>query len=152
MKSKLFLLSLTIIVFIASCANVPTQVNKTETTAVESTSITLTPSLGALIGQVKSAATGEPIANITVRLATVHWNENKTDGAFVLEGGTSPGDITSENGVFEIINLKPADYVIVVGDVIGRHEIISNPDGSAKIFTIEEDMVLEIEPLIVNLP
>lgn len=107
---------------------------------------------GAMVGQVISNQTGKPLADTVVRLAKVFWNEDHSEGAYVLEGATSPGDDTDEMGIFVFEDLKPAEYVIVVGDIMGDYEIISEPDGKAKIYTVEEGAVLQIDPLNVNLP
>ena len=107
----------------------------------------------AIVGQVVTTASGEPVLlpNTVVRLAKVFWNEDNTDGAFVLEGARSPSDITDEKGVFVHADLEPADYVVVVGEAIGIHEIIANPDGSARIFTVEEGEVKYVGIIRVNL-
>lgn len=89
-------------------------------------------------GTVYTTASGgrQPMSDTTVRLAKVIWNADKSDGAFVLEGGTSPIATTDGSGVFTFRELPPGDYVIVVGDVYGKHEIISEPDGKAAIYTV----------------
>lgn len=110
------------------------------------------PSMAAVTGQVVSASTSRPMANTTVRLARVFWNEQHTDGVYVLEGARSPSAITNDGGFFVFANLNPADYVLVVGDVFGDHVIVSNPDGSAKIFTAEENKVTDAGQIFVDLP
>ena len=107
---------------------------------------------GAMVGQIISTTDNQPLTNTVVRLAKVLWDDKSSEGTFVLSGASSPGDITDELGVFVIDELDPADYVIVVGDVIGYNEIISESDGSAKIYTIVAGEALEIESLRVNLP
>ena len=79
------------------------------------------------------------MAKAVVRLASVVWNQDKSDGAYFLEGGSSPTSTTDENGRFSFENLAPGDYVIVVGDVYSSHEIVSAPEGKAKIFTMTAD-------------
>lgn len=92
----------------------------------------------AATGTVYTTAGGDrrPMAKTVVRLASVVWNEDKSDGAFFLEGGTSPTATTDENGRFSFEGLAPGDYVIVVGDVYASHEIVSAPDGKARIFSV----------------
>ena len=115
--------------------------------------ITLTPTKAALIGKVYTNYTGEqkPLAGTVVRLAKVFWNGDQTDGAFVLEGGTSPSAITDQNGEFAFVNITPADYVIVIGDAEGDNEIISEANGRARFYTVESDKILDIGTLEVNL-
>lgn len=92
-------------------------------------------------GVVYTTAGGDrrPLAKTVVRLASVVWNQDKSDGAYFLEGGTSPTATTDENGRFSFKGLAPGDYVIVVGDVYASHEIVSAPDGKARIFTVTAD-------------
>lgn len=124
----------------SSSASTPSPAVQAEIDQIE-----LEPEKAALVGQVVTNASGEPVLlpDTVVRLAKVFWNEDNTDGAFVLEGGSSPSDITNELGVFSHVNIEPGDYVVVVGEVIGIHEIISNPDGSAKIFTAKEGQITD---------
>lgn len=116
-------------------------------------SITLTPTKAALTGHVITTYDGktQPLANSVVRLAKVFWNADKSDGAFVVEGGSSPSAITNQNGDFAFTNIDPADYVVVVGDLEGENEIIPDTNGKAKIYTIEADKILDIGTLQVKL-
>ena len=108
---------------------------------------------GVLIGQVISTKTNQPLTNTIVRLAEILWNDKENlDGTYILNGATSPGAETDESGIFIFPDLKPADYVVVVGDLIGYNVIISNPDGKARVFTIDPNKTTQIEPLRVDLP
>jgi hypothetical protein len=142
MRFKWILAALLILMIATACsssnASTPSPAVQAEMDKIE-----LEPGRSALVGQVVTNASGEPVLlpETVVRLARVFWNEDNSDGAFVLEGGSSPSDITNELGVFSHVNIEPGDYVVVVGDVIGIHEIISNPDGTAKIFTAKEGQI-----------
>jgi len=116
-------------------------------------SITLTPSKAILAGKVYTNYTGklEPLKGMVVRLAKVFWNSDKTDGAFVLEGATSPSTITNQQGEFAFGNIEPADYVIVVGNVEGDNEIIAETGGKAKIYNVEPGKILDVGTLKVKL-
>jgi hypothetical protein len=102
-----------------------------------------------LVGSVESKANGEPVGNVPVRLAEVYRQGG--EGAFVLDGAFSPGDITDEQGNFVIENVDVREYVIVVGDVNSNYEIIPNAEGDAKVFNPQPDDVLEVGKLEVNL-
>jgi len=143
-------ISLIIVLFISACS---AATDRTQEVVNDLTKqITLTPTMGGITGILNSVSTGEPLRNTVVRLAKVYWNEDNTDGAYVLEGATSPSTVSNDQGLFIIANIEPADYVLVVGEVIGIHEIISNPDGSAKIYTVQSGNILDIKTLDVNLP
>ena len=152
MRLKWILAALSLLLVATSCSSPSAPTNSP---AVQSAmdQIDLEPGKAAIVGQVVTDASGEPVLfpNTVVRLAKVFWNEENTDGAFVLEGGSSPSDITDEMGVFVHNNIEPGDYVAVVGDVIGIHEIISNSDGSAKIFTAEEGQIINIGIIRVSI-
>ena len=113
--------------------------------------VTPMPSMAAMTGQIISTSTSQPMASTVVRLARVFWNEQHTDGAFVLEGARSPATVADDSGFFVFENLNPADYVLVVGEVLGDHVIVSEPDGSARIFTAEEDKVTDVGQIFVDL-
>jgi hypothetical protein len=115
--------------------------------------VILTPTKATIIGRVNTTYTGSvtPLTNTVVRLAKVFWNADKTDGAFVLEGASSPSAITNQKGEFVFENIDPADYVIVVGEAEGDNEIIAKPNGEAKIYTVEPDIALDVGTLTVKL-
>ncbi len=115
---------------------------------------TLSPALSAVEGRVLTVASGtpRPMADTVVRLAKVFYNEPHTDGVYVLDGASSPGAITDQEGRFSVVNIEPGDYVIVVGDAESPdHVIISERDGKAKLFTAEAGQTLDVGTLEVNL-
>ena len=105
-----------------------------------------------LMGRLISASNGAPLGNTVIRLARVFWNQDHTEGVYVLEGARSPSYITDGEGFFAFTNVEPADYVIVVGDIYGNYVVISNPDGTAKIFSVEEGKIIDIGQIRVKLP
>jgi hypothetical protein len=114
---------------------------------------TLSPFKSAIIGQVLTRKNGIQVflANTPVRLASVHWSAQKTDGVFVLEGASSPGTTSQDDGTFIIGNIDPGDYVVVVGDALGLHAIYAAPSGKAKVFTAEQGKPLNIGQIEVTL-
>jgi hypothetical protein len=138
---------------ITACSTTAQQTNSPAVQAAID-QVELEPGTAALVGQVATTASGEPVLmpEVVVRLATVIWNDTeKTDGTFVLEGGSSPGDYADELGVFVFEDIAPGDYILVVGDVIGTHEIVSNPDGSARIFTADQGKITNIGVIKVSI-
>ncbi|MBK9052244.1 MAG: carboxypeptidase regulatory-like domain-containing protein [Chloroflexi bacterium] len=116
----------------------------------EPVAVTLTPGLTAITGLVVSPDNA-PLGNTEVHLANVAWNEDKTQGAFYMDTATSPVTVTAQNGVFYFANVTPTDYVIVIGDLYGQNVLISNPDGTARIFTPIADQALDVGLLEVDL-
>ncbi|MEM4204409.1 MAG: hypothetical protein QXS54_10115 [Candidatus Methanomethylicaceae archaeon] len=105
-----------------------------------------------LIGQLISLSQKGPLSNTVVRLARVFWDEEKKEGVYVLEGARSPSCITDENGFFVFLDLEPADYVMVIGDVYGKYMVVSDSDRRARIFTLEKGKITNIGQLQVEFP
>ncbi|HHY54755.1 MAG TPA: hypothetical protein GYA08_04895 [Chloroflexi bacterium] len=121
---------------------------------------------GVLMGRIVTTYDQQPriMAGTSVRLGTIFWNTSNTDGAsatptaeadgvFVIEGGSSPGALTDDNGIFVIENLSPGEYVMAVGDLIGMHEfILAENHDDARVFKVEAGAVLNVGTIEVNLP
>jgi len=105
-----------------------------------------------MLGQVMHQD-GSAISNIIVRLAEVARGAEGRGGAFILDLAHSPGTETDQNGYFNIQNIKPGEYVIVVGDVesTGLYEIIKESTGEAKIWNFPADQVTDIGVLTVSI-
>ncbi len=123
------------------------------TNPIEPPSVTPEPGTAVVIGQAVLAKTGDSaqLVGMPVRLAQVFWNADKSDGAFVLEGATSPSTLIQEDGSFVFLNVLPADYVIVVGDPFGQNAIITEPDGKARVITVEAGKTFDVGKLEVTL-
>jgi hypothetical protein len=92
-----------------------------------------------------------PLQETEVRLAKVHWNDDQTEGAFVIDETADPVAISDDDGKFTFTKLEARDYVIVVGDLYGQNIIISNTDGSARIFKTLLGESLDVGVLQVDL-
>lgn len=91
-------------------------------------------------------------ANGPIRLATVVLEPQTNEKLFILSGAESPGISADEEGYFLFDALDPGEYVMMVGDVIGYHEIVLAPDGQAQIYVVESDKVLNAGVIEVELP
>lgn len=96
---------------------------------------------------------GYPMVNVIVRLADVARGAEGRGGAFILDIARSPGTFTDQFGYFNIQNIKAGEYVIVVGDVeiTGIYQIISQDNGSAKIWNLPADQVTDVGVIKVNI-
>ena len=85
---------------------------------------TLLPTKSAIVGQLLTQKGGSPaiLPRMGMRLAQVVWNEQRTDGSFILDSAGSPLATSKDDGSFSFLNIEPADYVIVVGDAFGTYE------------------------------
>ena len=160
MKCKLLSVASFFLIFLlAACAQpttvVPTNSVASPTTIAPTDSATepqqSKPEAGkaTLIGIVVSLRDGLPMANTVVRLAEVYRQGD--EGAFVLDGAYSPGDITDEQGNFAIENVDAKEYVIVIGDVYDKYQIIGEPNDEAKVFLAVENEILDVGELQVDL-
>lgn len=105
-----------------------------------------------VVGRIMALGSGDPLANTTVRLAEVYRKEEgKEEGAFVLDGAFSPGAITDDEGYFVMENIEPMEYVLVVGDVMGVHEIIPLPSGKPRVWEAKSGEVNDFGVINVNL-
>jgi hypothetical protein len=102
-----------------------------------------------LVGKVISKKNGEPVSNVPVRLAEVYYEGD--EGAYVLDGAFSPGDVTDENGDYLIENVDAKGYVIIVGDVMDQYEVIVSEDGKPRVWSFPTDEVFDVPVLTVNL-
>jgi hypothetical protein len=123
------------------------------TLAPSADDITVSAAESAVVGRVVSPSGlgTEPLPKTEVRLASVFWNDDKSEGAFVVDATSGPTAITDQNGAFAFDELRPTDYVLVVGDLFGQHVILSNPDGSAMIYTATVGQVLDVGDIEVDL-
>ena len=101
------------------------------------------------MGRIVERTDGEPITNISVRLAQVYKQDNEE--VFVLDDAFSPGDITDDEGWFVIKDVEAQTYVIVVGDANSAYEIISKSPGTARVWKLPPDEVTDVGTLKVNL-
>ncbi len=152
MNRTVFPFLLSMLVFLSACTNL--------SSPTVNPKVLLTPTpppqpesgKATIVGRVMHQQ-GYPMVNTVVRLADVARGAEGRGGAFVLDLARSPGTFTDQNGYFNIQNVKPGEYVIVVGDVeaTGVYEIISEQNGSAKIWTLPVDQVTDIGVLTVNI-
>ncbi len=106
-----------------------------------------------IVGRVVSTLGGgrSPLAETTVWLGTVHYNEDRSEGAYFIDGSAGPSTYTDANGAFVFRDLEALEYVIVVGDLNGLNAVLKNEDGSARIYTPALGEVLDVETLEVEL-
>ncbi len=105
-----------------------------------------------IIGQVMHES-GYPVTNTMVHLAEVARGANGKGGAFILDLARSPGTLTDQYGYFNIQNFKAGEYVLVIGDPEGTgiYQIITESDGTAKVWNLAGDQVTDVGVLKVNI-
>ncbi len=125
----------------------------TEAAATGSGSAAADQSGASLVGRVVSSTLGnKPLSQTPVRLGRVFWNADKTDGAYVFEGGTSPSTITKADGTFVFAQVEPGDYVIAVGDLMSNNVVVRQPNKKVKIYSVLPGKTVDAGTLQLALP
>ena len=123
----------------------------TASTPTTQPQVVVDPMNAILLGKVfsKDGNDPEPLPGTTMWLAKVHWNADRTDGAFLLDGATSPSATIKDDNSFAFTNVPPGDYAIIVGDPMGMNAIVMEPDGKAKVVTLEAGKTMDVGKLEV---
>lgn len=146
MKQINFLVIVILAVFlVASCKgddNIETLVQPTSTYIP-----TPLPGKVSVIGKVISKKSNLPIDEIDVWLAKVIRQEE--EAIYILDTVNSPSILTDPNGEFQILNVSPGEYVLVIGNPEIMYEIITDDTGKAKVWNFREGQVEDVGELIV---
>lgn len=104
-----------------------------------------TPSGSASIsGQaVSTGADRQPIRETVIFLAQVYPDANTGEEVFALDLANSPASFTDDNGNFRFTDIAPGRYVISLGDFYGVKDIVREPSGTAKVYTLENDKLVD---------
>lgn len=100
-------------------------------------------------GRLLSVETKTPLAQMEVRLAEVY--RQGEEGAYVLDGASSPGAVTNDQGEFVIPDVDPKEYVIVAGDPYASNDVVKEASGKPKPWSLVTDEVLNVGDVQVNL-
>ena len=138
---RISLLTFFCLILLAACSGIesPTAIlTPTPTYAAPSADKTT------VIGRVVNTS-GEPYKELIVRLAEVYYaTDDPNQGAYVLDTAFSPGGITDQDGYFIIPDIKPMDYVLVLGSSDAAYKIVENEEGKAKVWHTEAGKILDM--------
>lgn len=129
----------------------PSVPSPTPTQQVAPTQTALLPGKAGFTGRVVSTDGDKPLGSTIVRLAQVYRGAGE-EGAFVLDGATSPGAVSDPTGRFTLDNLDAVEYVMVVGDVMDVYVIVSGDNGKARVWTLAPDKYLDVGTIRVTMP
>lgn len=96
---------------------------------------TSAPKTGTVTGRLVSSTSGAPLNHEIVRLAEVECPEGvepadkRSKCVWTLSNAFSPSTFTDENGFFVFNDLDPRDYVVIVGDMIGKNTKLADENG-----------------------
>lgn len=142
-----FLYSL-IILSLLGCQAPSTLTNDPGVTA---TPIIKTPNPGMAImtGKILSITDNKPLVGIPVRLAQIFRQGD--EGAFVLDVSHSPSSITDINGVFEILDIAPNEYLMVIGRPEDNNYLIYQDNNNEPItYQISPDVAVNAGEIVVD--
>lgn len=105
---------------------------------------------GVMTGQVLLKSDQKPIPEDTpVRLAQVFRKGG--EGAFVLDLGHSPSSLSKGEGFFTIIDITPAEYLLIVGrPEDSNYEIYQNADGKPFTYNVEAGKTIDLGTIKVE--
>jgi hypothetical protein len=152
MKRTIIMVLAVFLIFITACNRSPLSTINPEVLVTPTPPPLPEVGKATIIGQIIHEE-GYPMASTIIRLAEVARGAEGRGGAFILDVARSPGTLTDKNGYFIIPNVKAGEYVIVVGDVetTGIYQIISEANGTARIWNLPADMVTDVGVIKVNI-
>ncbi len=110
----------------------------------------------ALAGWLLVQSTNEPLQREIVRLATIYCPDELAEEEDItescvwgLDNANSPSTFSDETGFFQFADLSPGQYVVMVGDIMGRHAFVEDAEEKPIIFTTVADEVLNVGTLSV---
>ncbi len=155
MASKSFffalVLSITTVSALAACSSPPPLISPLKSPMA---SPVIPPTPGAAESAVKGAvmhADGTtPFDRIEVFFAAV--TRQNGEGIYVVNTASSPWTVTSTDGAFKSFPMPPGEYVIVVGDPVGKNAVITDKSGKPKVWQTVAGQVLDVGTLKVTIP
>lgn len=122
---------------LSACAAAPVQT----TDVPAQTPATAIPGTGQVRGQLLTSE-GQPLANRTVRLATVYGTGSEL--AYVADESGGIGGVTDASGGFAISGVPVGRYVILLVVREGISIALLQPDGKEKIIEVTADKLVDI--------
>ncbi len=102
--------------------------------------------LGSLSGSVSSASTFWTGETLYVYAATFNGN-SADEGFYVLDTSRAPSAELAADGWFQLKDMTPGKYVLVVGPTAEQGRLVADADGKARIFTVTADEVTDLGEL-----
>jgi hypothetical protein len=139
-----FLKLITILIIISSCTRSASNATSTSDTVPTRTPVSTIPDVGtgAIVGRVENAHKIWPDKTIFVYVAQFYGEEGG-EGAFVLEPTLFPQARVDANGYFQINNIPPRKYVLVIGPSAEAGLLVKD-QRSTLIYEVIADQILEI--------
>jgi hypothetical protein len=98
---------------------------------------------GAIVGTV-SNRTGALPADTKVFVARFIWNDAKTVGVFYLDTGSVLSVPIEASGAFQVPDLEPGDYVLVIGVTPENAMPIMGNDNQARVIAVQAGQSVDL--------
>lgn len=110
-----------------------------------------------VVGQAIDEVTGEPLADIAVRLTDVVWDDAHENAYTVFNDAQNPGVMTDEQGFFVLENVSDKEYIMFFSRFGGIDEdvvFVLDPDkvDTGQIFDFEAGEVTDLGTLEIREP
>jgi len=102
--------------------------------------------LGSLTGSVPSATTFWTGQALYVYAATFNGN-SADEGFYVLDTSRAPSAELAADGWFQLKDVAPGRFVLVVGPSAEQGRLVADADGKARVFTVVVYEVVELGEL-----
>jgi hypothetical protein len=99
------------------------------------------PGHGGIIGQVIIDKNGTPKPGTPVHLAEVFHKNGES--VFIIDTLNSPSSVIDESEKFSFSLIPTGEYVIIIGDPLLEHMIVSNDLGKAKDWIVQPDRIID---------
>jgi hypothetical protein len=104
------------------------------------------PGKGAMSGQVIDAASRWSGATVFV-FAASYYGDGTSEGFFMLEPSLNPKTELQAGDFFQITNITPGRYILVVGPTAEEAVLVVNADNNPLLIDIKADQVTELGKL-----
>lgn len=111
--------------------------------------IHLTPGSGGLTGQVSSAPERWSGAELTIYAAPFTRTQGNDEGFYVLEPNIHPHAQLDASGSFNMVNIPPGEYVLIVGPNPREGKAVLNGTNHPQVFTIQADQIFQAGALAI---
>jgi hypothetical protein len=102
---------------------------------------------GGLVGQVADTAEQWPDQSLNVYAAAYFADDNDPGGIFSLDPGLCPQAELERGGAFQLNDVKPGSYVLVVGPSAEEARLVVDAQQKARVFEVKPGQVLELGQL-----
>jgi len=145
-----FVLFILLIVFLSSCTrSASNSTLSPKNDSVETpTSIVPDAGSGAIIGRFANAQAIWPDKPVFVYAAQFYGDEGG-EGAFILEPTVFPRTRLDADGYFQINNVPPRKYVLIVGPS-AEGGLLVEVENTTQVYEVVEDEVLDIGTISIN--